>query len=319
MIQLKQTDSRTLTPIRLECACLSFYRLPYVDGEVNPIPSDQATATQLAQQIVAAGLGRVRRVVMIGSRARGTAHRTSDLDLVVLVEVPRGTRPWGPAENLAERDRIQRAVGVPPITTDLSVRTTDHYHEARHVIGGVEHLVDLEGVDVYSRPLNNRPTIRRTPTEVRHQHTGTWLTHAAAVLKEAVSNSRADSDGTPEPGGARLASAAHASVMRAVTALLVSHQLHSSKRDGIPAMLTQLASVDADTAAALETVLKRSIPPSHRACAVLQMVVVRLGRDPGVRPYLQQAQAWLKKSGDGRVPPGVGPGCARSTATNNVA
>lgn len=283
---------------------------------VNPIPSDQATATQLAQRIVAAGLGRVRSVVMIGSRACGAPHPTSDLDLVVLVEVPPGSRVWGPAENLSERDRIQRAVGVPPITTDLSVRTTDHYHEARHVIGGVEHLVDFEGVDLYSHALSRPPTIRRTPTQVRQQHTGTWITHAAAVLDEATSGAQADSDGTPERREARLALAAHASVMRAVTALLVSHQLHSSKRDGIPAMLTQLASVDADTAAELENVLKQSIPPFQRACAVLQMVAIRLGRDPGVTPYLRQAEAWLNKSVVGRVPP-VGGRAARNKATNN--
>jgi predicted nucleotidyltransferase len=281
---------------------------------MQPASTDRAVATELAQRIVAAGLGRVRRVVMIGSRARGTAHATSDLDLVVLVEVPRGARAWEPAENLAERDRIQRAVGVPPITTDLSVRTTDHYHEARHVIGGVEHLVDLEGVDVYSHPLSDPPTITRTPTRVRQQHTGTWITHAAAVLEEATSSAQADSGGMPERA-ARLSSAAHASVMRAFTALLVSHQLHSSKRDGVPAMLAQLAAVDEETAAELERVLRRPVPPFQRACAVLQITLLRLGRDPGVTPYLQQAQAWLKKTGLGHVPPG----CARGKAANNTA
>jgi predicted nucleotidyltransferase len=282
---------------------------------MQPIPTDRAVATELAQRIVAAGLDRVRRVVMIGSRALGTAHPTSDLDLVVLVEVPRGSRAWGPAENLAERDRIQRAVGVPPITTDLSVRATDHYHEARHVIGGVEHLVGLEGVDVYSHPLSNPPTLRRTPTKVRQQHTGTWITHAAAVLEEATSSARADSGEEPD-GAARLSAAAHASVMRAVTALLVSHQLHSRKRDGIPAMLTQLAAVDHETAAGLETVLRRSVPPFQRACEVLQLVVLRLGRDPGVTSYLQQAQAWLRKTGHGRVAPGGGAGSAKEPASS---
>jgi predicted nucleotidyltransferase len=260
---------------------------------MQPTSTHRAIATELAQRIVAAGLGRVRRVVIIGSRARGTAHPTSDLDLVVLVEVPRGSRPWGPAENLAERDRIQRAVGVPPITTDLSVRTTDHYHEARHVIGGVEHLVEVEGIDVFSHPLSDPPSIRRTPTQVRLQNTGTWITHAAAVLEEATSREQAEPAGTPE-GAARLASAAHASVMRAVTALLVSHQLHSAKRDGIPAMLKQLAGVDTETAAELEAVLRRAGPPFQKALAVLRMVVLRLGRVPGMAPYLHQAQVWMK-------------------------
>lgn len=224
----------------------------------------------------------------------------------------------GPAENLAERDRIQRAVGVPPITTDLTVRTTDHYHEARHVIGGVEHLVDLEGVDVYSHPLSDPPTIRRTPTKIRQQHTGTWITHAAAVLEEAASSAQASSGGNLERA-ARLASAAHASVMRAVTALLVSHQLHSSKRDGIPSMLAQLAAVDQQTAFELESVLTRAVPPFQTACAVLQIVLRRLGRDSGVTPYLQRAQAWLEKAGLQRAPLDGGAGCARRKATSDVA
>jgi len=247
---------------------------------------------------------------MIGSRARGTPHPTSDLDLVVLVEVPRGSRAWGPAENLVERDRIQQAVGVPPITTDLSVRTTDQYHEARHVIGGVEHLVDVEGIDVFSHPLSDPPSIRRSPTQVRLQHTGTWITHAAAVLEEATAREQADSALAPE-SAARLASAAHASVMRAVTALLVSHQLPSAKRDGIPAMIKQLAAVDPETAAELEAVLRRAGPPFPAASAVLRMVVLRLGSVPGMAPYLNQAQVWLKTAEPARVPTGRRPSSTR--------
>jgi len=258
-----------------------------------PTLPDLNAATDLAQRIVAAGLGRVRRVAMIGSRARGTAHPASDLDLVVLVELPRGSTAWGPRENLAERDRIQNAVGVPPISTDLSVRTTDRYHEARQVIGGVEHLVDLEGVDLYSRPLREPPTIRRTPECVRCQHAGTWVYHAVAVLEEAMAPARTALVDAPN-NAAKLTAAAHASAMRAVTALLVTHALHSSKRDGIRAMLAQLGSVDAITTAELQAILERADPPFQKAQTVLRAVVERLGREPGMTPHLQQAHAWLK-------------------------
>jgi hypothetical protein len=251
-----------------------------------------AVAAELAQRIVAAGLGRIRRVVLIGSRARGAAQPASDLDLVVLVELPHGSRAWGPAESLAERDRIQRAVGVPPITTDLSVRTTDHYHEARQVVGGVEHLVDLEGVEVYSHPLSNPPTIRRMPAQVRWEHAGTWITHSTAVLEVATSV-RGDCG---DAYAARLTSAAHASAMRAITALLVTHQLFSSKRDGIRAMLAQLGCVDAKSAQELRAILELADPPFQKAQAVLRLVVQRLGEDPGMTPYLQQAHAWLRKA-----------------------
>jgi hypothetical protein len=222
---------------------------------------------------------------MIGSRALGTAQPDSDLDLVVLAEVPRGASAWGPAENLAERDRIQGAVGRLPVTTDLLVRTTDHYCEARGVVGGVEYLVDREGVDVYARALEHPPTIRRNAEQVRRANAGTWITHASAVLEELAAH----------PRSRESASAGPASAMRSVTALLVTHQLHSSKRDGIRQMLGQLAAVDSPTAAQLLVSLESAEPPFRKAHAVLRTAVARLAQDPGMLPHLRQARAWLRK------------------------
>lgn len=259
---------------------------------VSPTSSDLAIATALAHEIAVAGRGRVRRVTMIGSRAAGVARPNSDLDLVVLVEVAKGSPAWGPAENLAERDRIQRAVGVPPITTDLLVRTTDQYHEAREVIGGPEHLIDVEGHDVYSQPLEHPPTIRRGVAQVRRQHAGTWITHAAAVLDEATSSAAAID----------WVSVSHSSAMRSVTALLVTHQLHNSKHDGIHRMLQQLSQADPAAAAELRATLEKRDPPFQKANAVLRLAAARLASDPGMAPYLQRAQAWLRKAQTVRTP-----------------
>jgi hypothetical protein len=232
---------------------------------------------------------------MIGSRALGIARPDSDLDLVVLVELPAGARPWGPPERIAERNRIQKAVGVPPISTDLSVRTTDDYHEARGVVGGVEHLVDVEGVEVYMRPLNRRPTIRRTPHQMRRVHAGTWLTHAVDVLVEAtappaIGPLRADARYSRATS---IESAIAAASERAVTALLVTHQLHSAKRDGVRAMLAQLHGVDSQTAGEILALLEDTGEPLATGRAILGVVAQRLRRDPAMAPHLKRAETWL--------------------------
>jgi hypothetical protein len=160
------------------------------------------------------------------------------------------------------------------------------------VIGGVEHLIDLEGFDLHSEPLEHPPTIRRSVAQVRRQHAGTWITHAAAVLDEAAHS----------PATNSLASASHTSAMRSITALLVTHQLHSSKRDGIPCMIQQLSQVDASSAAELRAALETRDPPFERANVVLRLAVGRLAVDPGMVQYLQQARAWIRKAQTVRTP-----------------
>lgn len=250
---------------------------------------DLAVAQAFAGRIVAAGQGRVRRVVMVGSRALGTARPDSDLDLVVLVELPPGARAWRISDCATERDRLQRVVGRPPLETDLWVRTTDQYEEARSVAGSVESLVDSEGVDVYARPFERAPRVRRTPAQVRREYTSGWITHALRALEAAGAR---DSAGTHE----RLA-AARAAVERALHALLVSHGIRASKSGGAPAMLTSLDAVDPATASAVRSLLeaKADDPPAHTAAEVVKLVVARVGHDPALATQQNRAQARLSK------------------------
>ena len=85
------------------------------------------------------------RVVLFGSRARGTAIESSDVDLlVVLRDVPDKRRA---------AVEIRRTLGDLPISKDIVVTTPDEIVRRGDVIGTVIHAALREGVTVYERPL----------------------------------------------------------------------------------------------------------------------------------------------------------------------
>jgi predicted nucleotidyltransferase len=252
-----------------------------------PTESDLPLGRDLALRIVAAGLGRVRRVVLIGSRARGTARVDSDMDLVVLVEPPEEHPAWGPAEVIAERARIFRQVGLMPHPTELWVRTTDRYEEARSVIGGVERLVDEEGVDLYSRQVDRLPTTRCTPDEVRKQHVSAWMEHALTAFEGTLEMRTAPASSGRDPHEPRTADeAARICAARAVNALLVFHQLAGSKAAGLSGMLALLTTRDRVTAARLQRSIAGERRPVQLARLVVGTVLRKLRDDKAMRPYL---------------------------------
>lgn len=259
-----------------------------------PKPEDLRVATELAGRIAAAGRGRVRRVVMVGSRALGTARPDSDLDLVVLVELARGTPPWGPKEFRAERDRLRREVGAPPVRTDLWVRTVDRFEEARRVVGGVEWLLETEGVEVYRRPLDRPPTVRRTPDQIRRENVSAWIEHALLALDGATARENAAALGS---GGAIVEArwAARAAVERAVNALLVSHQVRAEKAGGVAEMLRCLEAVEPAAATELRSLRAEGADSALEAHGVLAAVVRRLSADPATARYLAGPRERLGK------------------------
>jgi len=224
---------------------------------------------------------------MIGSRALGSARVASDLDLVVLVELPAGSHPWGPLDNQAERSRILRQIGPTPLRTDLWVRTTDRYEEARRVVGGPEFLADSEGVVVYSRAADRPPVVRCSADQVRLQNVGTWIEHAllasdrAAKLENGFEVRQEGRFLQHGPG-----TLADVAIQRAITALLVFHQIISHKRDSKDSMLTRLAGLEPQVAAHLRVVLGNGPATAKTARAVVVTVVHRLVATDGMTPYL---------------------------------
>jgi predicted nucleotidyltransferase len=251
-----------------------------------PKPEDLEMAKRLAERIAAAGRGRVRRVVMVGSRALGTAGPESDLDLVVLVETPRGAPAWGQKEFRAERDRLREEMGSPPVRTDLWVRTTDRFEEARRVVGGVEWMAETEGVVVYSRPLERRPVARRTPGQVRRENVSAWIEHALFALDAAARSANASVLRSDGAASGDPVSAARMAVERAVNALLVAHQLRASKSGGVAGMLALLDGVDPAMAAHLRALDAEGPGSPMAAHAIVTAIVHRLSEDAALARYL---------------------------------
>jgi predicted nucleotidyltransferase len=263
---------------------------------LQPSARDAALASALAAEIVRAGLQRVRRVVMIGSRARGCPRPDSDLDLVVLVEIPREAAPWGPAEVIAERKRIQRQLPPPSVLTDLWVRTTDRYEEARGVIGGVERLVDVEGVDVFSEALTRPPLVRRTPDQVRREHVSAWIEHALWALEGTAAMEAAAVPPRAAPGHPRtVGEASRVCAERAVNALLVFHQIEAGKGNGFAGMIARLATCDRACASRMENLFSSSDKPTAAARRVVSEVIRRLAQDRVMLPYLAPSRARLDR------------------------
>lgn len=248
---------------------------------MGPSPADLAIARQFSERLVAAGQGRIRRVVMIGSRARGTPGPESDLDLVVLVEISAAARPWANPEISAERRPLQDTVGRPPVPTDLWVRTTAQFEESRRVIGGVESLVESEGVDLFSRPFYRAPIVRRPPEEVKLANTSGWLEDGVAALERALA---AGSGAELHVGSTRVADArgylVDKAIRAAINALFVKHQVLVSKQDSLELLLARLREVEPVLAGRLAVQLRDDATSVGVGREVIEGIAEWLGQDP---------------------------------------
>ena len=249
-----------------------------------PKIADLESAKRLANLLVTAGRERIRRIVLLGSRARGTARPTSDFDILVLVEPPSG-RTWGPNDVLREKQQLQQRVGRPPVSAELWVRTVDQFEEAKELFGGVESLVASEGVEVYSMPLTRPPRKRRTPKEVRSQLVGDWLKGSSDDLRSARSHA---AQYTPNASADRTAvNLVDRCVERAVMALCVLHDIRTyPKAESMSIVLTKIGSVDPGISSAISKAIREKTG-LDMAEEVFRSTVLRcVAIDPGVRLFV---------------------------------
>lgn len=259
-------------------------------------------ARALAGRIVAADEGSVRRVVLVGSRAKAISTDRSDLDLVCVIELPDGAPPWGYRDCVAAKERMLRTIGraacAGPPRLDLWVRTTDQFEEGRRVIGGVESLVEVEGVEVYSTPSRRAPVTRRTRDQVRRANVGIWIEHAVLALEQArrvehAALLRSSTSAAAWDAG----ELAWQAVRCALNALLVAHQVRSTKQDPLDDVLEKLACVEP----AFEAALRPRLPahdgavPAIQAHAVVSAVLHRTLQDPAMERYVGGFRARLAK------------------------
>lgn len=83
------------------------------------------------------------KIILFGSRARGTADEKSDVDLLVICRVKGKRRALA-----TEIDRSLRGLGI---ARDIVVLTPDEYDRDRHIPGTVARPAYLEGKMLYER------------------------------------------------------------------------------------------------------------------------------------------------------------------------
>lgn len=170
---------------------------------------------------------------------------------------------WGPAEGLREKQRIQRNIGRPPVKTELWVRTVDQFEEAKDVFGGIESLVQAEGVDVYSVPLQRSPTKVRDRSAVKAQILSDWVAGAEEELRIAKTSSY---------GGAQ---SAVRSLERSIMAACILFNIRSTPKDEpIGALIEKIRLIDPITGQRLGDAMKNE-RDTVKAEAVLAALVRR--------------------------------------------
>ena len=92
------------------------------------------------------------RVLIFGSQARGTAHRRSDVDLLVVMQEVEDKRRTA--------IDIRRSLGDLPISKDVVVTTPEEIERRGHVVGSVLYSALREGRVVYDAQDEGNLTLR---------------------------------------------------------------------------------------------------------------------------------------------------------------
>ncbi len=104
------------------------------------VNADAVTST-MVDRIV--GRFQPARVVLFGSRARGSASEWSDVDLLVVM-------PSVADKRKAAID-IRRSLADMPVSKDIIVATPEEIERRGHVVGTVLHAALREGTALYER------------------------------------------------------------------------------------------------------------------------------------------------------------------------
>ena len=103
--------------------------------------SDQRTAEELRARLLAHREGRIRRVILYGSRARGTASPESDFDVLVVEADP--VFKWN------EIRRLRQVMRDLPHPVDVWVMGEREFEETKNVIGGLAYPAYKYGIVLY--------------------------------------------------------------------------------------------------------------------------------------------------------------------------
>jgi predicted nucleotidyltransferase len=114
---------------------------------------DLQIAREIAHRVLSASGDRVLKVILHGSRAAGRARRTSDYDILVVMEDP--VEDW-----VAESMRLTDLFDVSPWHVDLQVFGEAEFEECRTVPGTLPYPASTRGISLYDQPVRS-PDPRR--------------------------------------------------------------------------------------------------------------------------------------------------------------
>ena len=102
---------------------------------------DRQIADQLKKRLLASDGARIERVFLYGSRAKGTATKESDFDLLVVEKDPVAKRE--------ETMRLRQVVSGQPHAVDIWVMGQEEFEETKDVIGGLAYPAHKYGLVLY--------------------------------------------------------------------------------------------------------------------------------------------------------------------------
>jgi len=105
------------------------------------IDKDREIAEELKKRLLASDGERIRRVILYGSRAQGSATEDSDFDLLVVEKDPVSKRE--------EMRRLRQALRDQDYPVDVWVMGEQEFQETRGVIGGLAYPAHKYGVVLY--------------------------------------------------------------------------------------------------------------------------------------------------------------------------
>ncbi|MGH7766060.1 MAG: nucleotidyltransferase domain-containing protein [Candidatus Binatia bacterium] len=105
---------------------------------------DRRIAEELKKKLLAADGERIRRVILYGSRAQGSATEDSDFDFLVIEKDPVSKRE--------EMRRLRQSLSALDYPVDVWVMGEEEFEETREVIGGLAYPAHKYGMVLYENP-----------------------------------------------------------------------------------------------------------------------------------------------------------------------
>ena len=108
-------------------------------------PEDRGVLDELREQLLDRLAGSIRRIIVFGSRARGSPNQDSDLDVLIVL---RETLPWVLEQARSVRYEVMEQRQFQPLISLLLLDEQDWQDLSRHS-AGLKHNIEHEGLTIW--------------------------------------------------------------------------------------------------------------------------------------------------------------------------